>query len=1020
MDDQKNILGFRILLPNALPGIAAGGNNFITYDKKAVLVHELSHLLLNLLDLEADDEEIYVAVMATANNLDDVETIRNSSYNELKQLVNRQSSYENIFNDARKYTDEVVGSAEKIRYYRQGYQTAGDWKDHTPGASTQKDLEQIPGNYYFNKLHDIDTHIVGSPSADGDIGNAVNTTSNGKHALSGATPEGGLYGGGGNDYLDGGYGDDYLESNGGNDVLIGGGGNDILWSGEGDDRLEGGENDDILFGDSGNDVLIGGRGSDELYGGANDDTLLGMDGYGTSDNCEADYLYGGTGYDTYIAGDGDTISDDDGKGMVTFEGDILKGGTLTESHELYDQYEGDGGTYYLLKTTNALIYQKGEQFLTIENYHKDAKSLGITLTDELPELTIIGHMANENDGVVTGKVVLTQAYGRDIIIHLSTLDDSARTGEDYHSNNNITVTIRAGEIEGDFSVTLIDDQRVEGRETFFTQIDSVTDTSNQPIQYTIKDITPLTIEDDDGLNVSVFAPTVSENAGIATGAVTINKIYDTDLTLTLYTQDDSAVAGGSYPDYVRNDAITVTIAAGSTYAEFNVGIVNDDKPESTETFYALVQSVVDSSGTPVDYTLVDVQPFTIEDDDADNDPNNPDPTTDPKYVTISVSNAQAVESAGTMGFIISLSEVLSEDITIDLVTQDGTAKQGDDYVPNPRFSVTIAAGSRSAYHEVVIKDDKIPEPTENFTIAPYLSTDYTGPEQVLLSNVGVGTIYDDDDPEYITAHISDGSAKEAAEHMSFTVKLSKELERDITIITSLGDVTIAAGERSGEVYSLWTNDAIVEPDETFEVTMTGHDYQGGQYQVLLVNTGTGTIIDDDPEPEPHPFPYNPETPQPHDPLVLDLNQDGKISTIALADSQVYFDITGDGIKERVGWVAPQDGFLVYDKNMNGKIEGIGEVFGKDGISGFAELRSVADTNYDNIIDRRDALFSQLKVWQDTNGDGISQANELKSLSSAGVKNIELNVIGTNINLNGNLLSKAGRYLKSNITQRKVA
>lgn len=39
---------------------------------------------------------------------------------------------------------------------------------------------------------------------------------------------------------------------------------------------------------------------------------------------------------------------------------------------------------------------------------------------------------------------------------------------------------------------------------------------------------------------------------------------------------------------------------------------------------------------------------------------------------------------------------------------------------------------------------------------------------------------------------------------------------------------------------------------------------------------------------------------------------------------------------------------------------------------------------------------------------------------AGVKNIELNVIGTNINLNGNLLSEAGRYLKSNSTQRKVA
>ncbi|MFZ2888921.1 hypothetical protein [Sulfuricurvum sp.] len=147
----------------------------------------------------------------------------------------------------------------------------------------------------------------------------------------------------------------------------------------------------------------------------------------------------------------------------------------------------------------------------------------------------------------------------------------------------------------------------------------------------------------------------------------------------------------------------------------------------------------------------------------------------------------------------------------------------------------------------------------------------------------------------------------------------------------------------------------------------------------------------------------------HDPLALDMNQDGQISTISLADSQVYFDLTGDGVKEKVGWIQAVDGLVAYDKNHNGTIDGISEVFGKEGISGFAELRQVADSNYDGIIDRRDELYSQLKVWQDLNQDGISQANELKTLSEAGIKNIELNVIGTNINLNGNLLSEAGRY-----------
>ncbi|MFZ2890516.1 Calx-beta domain-containing protein, partial [Sulfuricurvum sp.] len=59
---------------------------------------------------------------------------------------------------------------------------------------------------------------------------------------------------------------------------------------------------------------------------------------------------------------------------------------------------------------------------------------------------------------------------------------------------------------------------------------------------------------------------------------------------------------------------------------------------------------------------------------------NPNPDPDPKYVTVSVSNAQAIESAGTISFVVSLSEILSEDVSIDFITQDGTANTGSDYV----------------------------------------------------------------------------------------------------------------------------------------------------------------------------------------------------------------------------------------------------------------------------------------------------------------------------------------------------
>jgi Ca2+-binding RTX toxin-like protein len=156
----------------------------------------------------------------------------------------------------------------------------------------------------------------------------------------------------------------------------------------------------------------------------------------------------------------------------------------------------------------------------------------------------------------------------------------------------------------------------------------------------------------------------------------------------------------------------------------------------------------------------------------------------------------------------------------------------------------------------------------------------------------------------------------------------------------------------------------------------------------------------------------PPTPPRRDPLVLDSDKDGFISTIKLQDSQTYFDITGDGIKEKVSWIGANDGILAYDKNGNGKIDGIDEVFGNFTTSGFEELRQLIDSNQDGVIDRKDELFSRLKVWHDANADGTSQADELVSLKDEGVTSINLNAITTNIELGGATLTEASKYTDS--------
>lgn len=82
-----------------------------------------------------------------------------------------------------------------------------------------------------------------------------------------------------------------------------------MYGDAGDDVLKGTNQNDILLGGSGNDVLIGGNGNDVLAG-----------------NSGRDKLFGGKGHDKYRADNLDIIRDSDGKGEVSLNGYILKGG----------------------------------------------------------------------------------------------------------------------------------------------------------------------------------------------------------------------------------------------------------------------------------------------------------------------------------------------------------------------------------------------------------------------------------------------------------------------------------------------------------------------------------------------------------------------------------------------------------------------------------------------------------------------------------------------------------------------
>ncbi|MBT9540373.1 MAG: hypothetical protein IV098_10935, partial [Thiobacillus sp.] len=160
--------------------------------------------------------------------------------------------------------------------------------------------------------------------------------------------------------------------------------------------------------------------------------------------------------------------------------------------------------------------------------------------------------------------------------------------------------------------------------------------------------------------------------------------------------------------------------------------------------------------------------------------------------------------------------------------------------------------------------------------------------------------------------------------------------------------------------------------------------------------------------------------QPVDPLTFDLDGDG-IETVGInTAAPILFDHNGDGVKTATGWVAPDDGFLVLDRNNNGTIDSGRELFGDstslaaggNAVDGFAALVQ-EDTNLDGKVNAADARFADLRIWRDLNQDGVSQAGELSTLAALGIASINVTKTQNSTLLgNGNVIADLGTYTKT--------
>ncbi len=286
----------------------------------------------------------------------------------------------------------------------------------------------------------------------------------------------------------------------------------------------------------------------------------------------------------------------------------------------------------------------------------------LTITDNdalvLPEAAFASPSGSVEENVGTHNVAVnfsTAAPAGGFVLNYR-LDGSAARNTDYTSSGTVSVTANSTSVN--IPILITDDDVTENNETVLL---TLTDGNGYTVGSANKHT--LTITDNDGTPpVITFKPeaafisasgSVSEDVDSYTLPLQLSVAPEESLTLN-YQPGGTATEG---IDYRLDSSGTVSVATGVTEANILITIIDDNLEENHETITLTL-----TGGTGYDVGSANVHTLTITNNDA--------------AVTLSASPNPVPEGEAVTA-MVTLSKIVSSEVTIPLVLTSGTAENGD-------------------------------------------------------------------------------------------------------------------------------------------------------------------------------------------------------------------------------------------------------------------------------------------------------------------------------------------------------